>query len=146
MEETIKILEDFIKYFEAEAISTKYRRNISITVDEDDIQALENLLKGYRELEENKELKTTKGFEENIEVSKFGEWVGKNYIDYKFEYENYQRILADCIPKSKIKEKIEEYKQEMKEIRAEQTGLIWNHRLHKLDYAIQVLQELMEDK
>lgn len=49
-------------------------------------------------------MKTIKGFEENIEVSKFGEWVGKNYIDYKFEYENYQRILADYIPKSKIKE------------------------------------------
>ena len=70
-------------------------------------QALENLIKGYRELEGNKELKTIKGFEENIEVSKFGEWVGKNYIDYKFEYENYQRILADYIPKSKIKEYIE---------------------------------------
>lgn len=48
--------------------------------------------------------------------------------------------------KSKINSKIEEYKQEMKEIRAKEKGLIWNHRLHKLDYAIQVLQELTEDK
>ncbi len=51
MEEDIKILEEFIKYFEAEAVSRKYRRNISITVGEDDIQALQNLIKGYRELE-----------------------------------------------------------------------------------------------
>lgn len=55
MEEDIKILEDFIKYFEAEAVSRKYRRNISITVGEDDIEAIENLIKGYRELEEKYE-------------------------------------------------------------------------------------------
>lgn len=56
-----------------------------------------------------KEVKPIKGFEEeNIEVSKFGEWVGKNYIDYKFEYENLQRMLSDSIPKEAIREKIKE--------------------------------------
>ena len=50
-------------------------------------------------------IKTIKNFEgENIEVSKFGEWIGKDYIDYKFEYENYQRILADSISKSVIRD------------------------------------------
>jgi len=48
----IEILEEFIKYFEAEATSRKYRRNISITVGEDDIEAIENLLKRNKELEE----------------------------------------------------------------------------------------------
>lgn len=64
MEDSLKILEEFIKYFEAEAVSRKYRRNISITVGEDDIEAIENLIKGYRELEEFvgaiKELQKTK--------------------------------------------------------------------------------------
>jgi hypothetical protein len=72
-----------------------------------------------------------KGFEENIEVSKFGEWVGKNYIDYKFEYENYQRILADFIPKSKIKAKIEFWKQE--------------HHVAGQHNMVTLLQELLDD-
>lgn len=108
-----------------------------------DKKALENLIKGYRELEGNKELKTIKGFEENIEVSKFGEWVGKNYIDYKFEYENYQRILADYIPKSKIKEKIEE----LNDYKSEFCQRVINHNEHTLTGFVQnILQELMEDK
>ena len=33
-------------------------------------------------------MKIIKGFEnEDIIVSDFGEWVGKNYIDYKAEYD-----------------------------------------------------------
>lgn len=54
IDEDIKIVEEFIKYFEAEAISRKYRRNISITVGEDDIEAIENLLSRLKELEEEK--------------------------------------------------------------------------------------------
>ena len=39
-------------------------------------------------------MKTIKGFEgEKLEVSDFGEWVGKDFIDYKFEYENNQKII-----------------------------------------------------
>ena len=58
MEEDIKILEDFIKYCEAKVISKKNNRAFGICIYEDDIQALENLLKGYRKLEE--ELKREK--------------------------------------------------------------------------------------
>ena len=39
IEEDIKILEEFIKYYEAEATSRKVRRTLSIRVDEDDIDA-----------------------------------------------------------------------------------------------------------
>lgn len=54
----IEILEEFIKYFEAEATQRKYRRNISITVGEDDIEAIENLIQENKELkEENHTLK-----------------------------------------------------------------------------------------
>lgn len=79
----IEILEEFIKYFEAEATQRKYRRNISITVGEDDIEAIENLI------QENKELK-----EKQKEYEK--------QLDLDFVEENY-------IPKSKVKEIVELY-------------------------------------
>ena len=52
MEEDIKILEEFIKYYYAETISRKFVGTLSISVDESDIQALENLIKRYKELYE----------------------------------------------------------------------------------------------
>ena len=135
MEEDIKILEEMKQncLTKREYIDPKAERKA---------QALENLIKGYRELEENKKLKTIKGFEENIEVSKFGEWVGKNYIDYKFEYENYQRILADYIPKSKIREMLEE----LKEIKRVQENNPFTSPVYikELEYGIQILEELLE--
>ena len=140
MEEDIKILEEKIKEWEP-------YKNIDFPTEtgkliQKENQAIENLIKGYRELEENKELKTIKGFEENIEVSKFGEWVGKNYIDYKFEYENYQRILADYIPKSKIREMLEE----LKEIKRVQENNPFTSPVYikELEYGIQILEELLE--
>jgi len=66
----IEILEEFIKYFETEAISRKYRRNISITVGEDDIEAIENLIK------ENKELEKYKKYYKTEKVV----WSRKDYI------------------------------------------------------------------
>ena len=44
MEEDIKILKEFVKYYEEEAISRKFRGTLRISVDEDDIQAIENIL------------------------------------------------------------------------------------------------------
>lgn len=102
----IEVLEEFIKYFEAEAISRKYRRNISITVGEDDIQAIENLIKGYRELE----YKYNKALTDlSIEAKRTNE---ENYRCSLFAVENndLKEKLADSIPKSLIKEKIEELK------------------------------------
>lgn len=60
MGENIKILEEFIKYYESEAISRKFRGTLSISVDEYDIDAIEHLIKAYKELEEeNKRLKAS---------------------------------------------------------------------------------------
>ena len=149
MEEDIKILKEL-----TEEYNSQHYMDMPL-INGKQIQALENLLKGYRELEENKKLKTIKGFEENIEVSKFGEWVGKNYIDYKFEYENYQRILADYIPKSKIKEKIEELEEEIDKLADEASKSILENNQGKFDLVnksannismqIQALRELMEE-
>ena len=121
MEEDIKILEQFREFL------------IIIRIPscnfEKEIQAIENLIKGYRELEGK-----NKALEQGINPS------------YEETISELEKQLFDSIPKLKIREKIEEYKQEMKEIRAKKEGLIWNYRLHKLDYAIEVLKELMEDK
>lgn len=53
-----------------------------------------------------------KGFEgEDIYVSEFGEWVGNDYIDYKFEYEQNTKIMKQLEKEycEKIK-KLEEIK------------------------------------
>ena len=153
MEEDIKILEDFIKYFEAEAISTKYRRNISITVGEDDIQAIENLIKGYRELEEeNTDLKDL-----YIRTAKHQHKIGHTELgDYMLAqigaiptFTTWEKYIT-WVPKSKIKEKIEElekkileyeaYRERGKETDVEYYDFIANSARKK------VLQELMEDK
>lgn len=54
-------------------------------------------------------MKTIKGFEnEDIEVSDFGEWVGRDYIDYKFEYKNNQKLIKTLFKKNqKYKEVID---------------------------------------
>ena len=58
---------------------------------------------------------TIKGFEnEDIEVSEFGEWVGKDYIDYKSEYKEHQKIINVLLKQRQelieyLKEKKKEY-------------------------------------
>ena len=47
-------------------------------------------------------MKIIKGFEnEDIIVSDFGKWVGKNYIDYKSEYKNNQKIIKSLLEENK---------------------------------------------
>ena len=54
-------------------------------------------------------MRVIKGFEdEDIVVSNFGEWVGKNYIDYKNEYENNQEIIKSLLNENKqLKEQLQ---------------------------------------
>ena len=53
-------------------------------------------------------MKTIKGFEnEDIIVSDFGEWVGKNYIDYKAEYKRNQKFIEILLEEKKqLKDKL----------------------------------------
>lgn len=55
-------------------------------------------------------MKTIKGFEnEDIKVSDFGEWVGKDYIDYKFEYKNNQKLIKTLFEENQeLKKQLEE--------------------------------------
>lgn len=56
-----------------------------------------------------------KGFEnEDIEVSEFGEWVGKDYIDYKADYKEHKKIISALFKQRQelidyLKEKKKEY-------------------------------------
>lgn len=58
---------------------------------------------------------TIKGFEnEDIEVSEFGEWVGNDYIDYKSDYKEHQKIINELLKQKQelidyLKEKKKEY-------------------------------------
>lgn len=59
---------------------------------------------------------TIKGFEnEDIEVSEFGEWVGNDYIDYKSDYKEHQKIINGLLKQRQelieyLKEQINECK------------------------------------
>lgn len=120
-EEDIKILEELILYYEAEAISRKFIGNLSISVNEDDIQAIENLLKGYREKEE------------------IIEKLNKNTLDFS------NTVIKDFIPKSKVKEKIEKLEKAKQEYEEENTiDEDYYFDINGYDKAIWVLQEIME--
>ena len=117
MEEDIKILEDFIKYCEAKVISKKNNRAFGICIYEDDIQALENLLKGYRKLEE--ELKREKIWRIRLE---------KENEDTCNEVNNNYIRKSLVIPKSKFREKMEELDNMIKEINKRKTSKVHSRR------------------
>lgn len=116
MEEDIKILEERIDYFKCHPEGCNWRLSFE---DEKDIKALENLIKGYRELEEDNQ---------KFESGKF------------LTPAQCVRIGKDYIPKLKIKEKIEELEKYIyKGENAPQDFL-----QYRIKAKIQVLQELME--
>ena len=116
MEEYIKILEDLINHIR---FNEPMHYGISLYY-----KAIENLIKGYRELEE-----------ENEDL--------KNDLHHDGLAHKYLTLKATSIPKSKIKEKIEEI---------ENTRIKGEYIRYKLSSEDirrtikTVLQELMEDK
>ena len=125
MEEDLKILEELLN------------ANVSFKISPEDrgYKALENLIKGYREIKEENRIFALVG--SNIALKLH---IEKNYIS-----------------KSKIKEKLEEFDKEYHEILKDygniDTDVIFNipnenvrKHLDKLVEKIIVLQELMEDK
>lgn len=113
----IEILEEFIKYFEAEATQRKYRRNISITVGEDDIEAIKNLI------QENKELKEKqKEYEKQLDL----DYVKENYI-----------------PKSKIEKALDKINERYMtpEAISNSNGATFNYWTGKRDMCIELLGE-----
>lgn len=94
MEEDIKLLESLIE--EYERVCKEYQfYNVPVHIDENDIQAIENLIKGYKELEKDLHEMTISN------NHKKENWIHKN-------------CLNDYIPKSKIREKLEELESKIK--------------------------------
>ena len=117
--EDIKVLESFIKQLE------EYE-------DEQELkQAIENLIKKYKELEEH--------------MQKF-------YTAELFTAKQVKLIEEDYIPKSKVREKIEKLQNEIKENRsiASRTAdrveaRILNDQINELYKAIKILEELLQE-
>lgn len=126
MEEDIKILEEMRK---------KMNKTLSHKITKQEFQAIKNLIKGYRDSENIME----NAVKENLELKEYirdlEEQIDKHVY---FETTNPKEIEKNYIPKSKVKEKIQEYK------KIEETSDFIIADI--IQPKIQVLQELMEDK
>jgi hypothetical protein len=118
MEEDIKILEQFLYGNKLTCENCEEKCN-ECYIEYEEVQAVARLIKGYRELE--------------IE--------NQSYRDYLGEPPCYDN--ASYIPKSKIKEKIEELKKEPLKIKQNNKYYFETDAYNKI--IIQVLQELIED-
>ena len=141
LNEDIKILEEFIKYYESEAISRKFRGTLSISVDEYDIDAIEHLIKAYKELEYkyNKALSDLVQAEHKNKELKEENKVWKNSYYEQKEFNNKQvlYITEKFIPVSLVEETIKELKE----------NGYWNYLEERdLETTIGILQELLEKR
>lgn len=139
MEEDIKIVEDFIEYSQEMINDMEYERPVDVTIHQTQVTALENLIKGYRELEEENEKLIQDLHEMTISNNhKKENWVHKN-------------CLNGYIPKSKIKNKKEELEKEKEEtytkfLAGNRKDEFLSTKGKMLEGATKALQELMEDK
>ena len=153
MEEDIKILENLKEYLQMLIDNGIHKIQYNeLWHDEktvDCINALENLIKGYRELE--KQLDSSR---------KANELLNKTNNELRLEIRiTYSKVVNDIIskfnlgdeyiPKSKIKEKIEEYKQitdkyDKQMENDEETDLSYEE-VREYACRLQALQELMEE-
>lgn len=123
MEEDIKILEERVttlkrhikNYEESDCKTNIYQQLVK------ECNALENLIKRYKELEEENKLLTEKA---------------DTYYELYWE---------KCIPISVIQNKIGEYREENRKLYNEE-GIIVNERMVKNKLRAEVLQELLEER
>ena len=144
LNEDIKILEEWIEISIGNAPEWVKSDEILKLIYYKQIKALENLIKGYRELE----YKYNKALTDlSIETKRTNE---ENYRCSLFAVENndLKEKLADSIPKSQIKSKIEELDKQRIKMEKDDIGVGFTlgNNWSDLKAKIQVLQELMEDK
>ena len=132
MEEDIKILEGYLD--RNTQLFEDYGENAII--QDKEIQALENLIKGYRELEKHIAFYEKHGSYKAriIELQEENESKEKAYNDCYCEFKHYKQY--ESIPKSKVEGKIEELNK---------NELLCKMNFENIKFTIQVLQELMED-
>ena len=139
MEEDIKILEEFLDL----ARTRDYKGNLTgsfdefeLEVEEKEYKAIENLLTRYKQLEEeNTQLKTI--------TQEYNSYLQDSNCDTKIiiadsEYFANGFFKENFIPKSKVKEKIEELKEDEEFYRE-------HDRMYEFESKIKLLQELLED-
>ena len=142
MEEYIKILEEIVETYRSCSVNEEgFDMKVDIGFTKKECEALENLIAGYKQLEEeNKELKH----------------ITQNYNAYqqKSDNPNSTIIIADekwfingyfkenFIPKSKVKEKIEELKKKVEELTDDKGYWGGSDLLEQ----IKVLQELLREE
>lgn len=133
MEEDINILEDWIEISIGNAPEWVKSDEIIKIIDYKQIQAIENLIKGYREKEESEK------------------YLYDAYQDAGKKMFEYAEQLEDSIPKSKIKAKIEELEKENEQtytkfLASDRANANLGTKGKMIEGAILVLKELMEDK
>lgn len=142
MEEDIKVIEEWLE-LDKKAFNNLFRESIVLPRKKEycvlyskRIKAMENLIKGYRELEKEYE-----------RVRAGRNWLSERISAQIATPEIFDKILEEkYIPKSKIKEKIEELKERPNKMVIDK-GIPEEYKNLFLDEkAIQVLQEVMEDK
>lgn len=135
MEEDIKILEEKIKEWEP-------YKNIDFPTEtgkliQKENQAIENLIKGYRELEKHIAFYEKHGSYKAriIELQEENESKEKAYNDCYCEFKHYKQY--ESIPKSKVEGKIEELNK---------NELLCKMNFENIKFTIEVLQELLGDE
>lgn len=115
----IENLEEIINLINKEL--DKKDKNVSAILDLKDLLSLRNLIKEYKELEE-----------ENIQLEACKD---EAIIRYNFE----------SIPVSLIEEKIEEFKEEIEQLRIER-NVTFDSGIYRNQIKIDILQELLEKR
>lgn len=136
MEEDIEILEEFIEYSKDIINDMEYVRPIDVTITVDDIQAIENLINRNKELEEIEKAhqeENGKLREKVKELEEENRIILNSKVGVDLSYDDY-------IPKSVIKEKIEELKPYIYQGENAPQDFLQ----YRVKAKIQVLQELLE--
>lgn len=96
-------------------VSSILYSSATVLLDKKEKKAIDTVLNLITKLQKENEIKI-KGFEnEELICSKFTEKVGKDIIDYKFEYENNQKIIDELQKEKEEKDKeIETLKRDFK--------------------------------
>ena len=142
MEEDLKIIKKIIYDKQGKRMNYIDIYNVVDNECNDFIQAIENLIARNKELKDlyNKE----KIKNRNVEMLRIACLPdnAKMVVMYKDDFNRNWR--NDFIPKSRVKEKIEELKKKMEEDEVDEFGI---HTIgwSCLDYVVEVLQELLEE-
>ena len=132
MEEDINILDEVV------GRSTELReKDFGMLIGTKQMQSIENLIKGYRELEE--QLKIDKSY--GLEKAELQKEAGCKMLKCKIVDKNIRlnleiiNLKKNYIPKSKVKEKIEELREQGKYCDTE--------TLRKISYQAEILEEIV---